>query len=226
MAMRIRLPHYIQEWILKNTFKKTLVGRSFMIRLVKPAIFILCLLPLFFLFKDFYLDQLGANPFEVLTRSSGEWTLRFLLLTLAMTPLRQFTGSPWPIRLRRMLGLFVFFHVCVHLMTYLWLDQFFDWEEIYTDILKRPYITFGMVAFSLLIPLAVTSNKMMMKRLGKRWKSLHKLVYVIAILGVLHFLLLVKADLLEPTIYAFILLALFLLRWKPLPKLKLGLNSR
>lgn len=186
-----------------------------MSKLIKPLIFLLCLVPLTLLFRNFYLDELGANPFEVLTRSSGEWTLRFLLLTLAMTPLRQLTGSAWPLRLRRMFGLFVFFHVCVHLLTYLWLDHFFDWDEIVTDIIKRPYITFGMLAFTLLLPLALTSTKKMMRRLGKRWKSLHKLVYVIAILGVLHFILLVKADLQEPIIYAFILLTLLLLRFKP-----------
>ncbi len=186
-----------------------------MSKLIKPIIFFLSLVPLTLLFRSFYLDELGANPFEVLTRSSGEWTLRFLLLTLAMTPLRQLTGSTWPLRLRRMFGLFVFFHVCVHLLTYLWLDHFFDWDEIVTDIIKRPYITFGMLAFTLLLPLALTSTKKMMKRLGKRWKSLHKLVYFIAILGVLHFILLVKADLREPIIYAFILLTLLLLRFKP-----------
>lgn len=184
-------------------------------RVIKPIIFVLCLLPLVLLFVNFYLDELGANPFEVLTRSTGEWTLRFLLMTLAMTPLRQLTGSAWPLRLRRMLGLYSFFYVCVHLMTYIVLDHFFDWDEILKDIIKRPYITFGMLAFTLLIPLAMTSTKKMMKRLGKRWKSLHKLIYVIAILGVLHFLLLVKADLREPIIYAFILLSLFMVRLKP-----------
>ena len=186
-----------------------------MSKFIKPVIFILCLLPLTYLFVYFYLDELGANPFEVLTRSTGEWTLRLLLLTLAMTPLRQLSGSAWPLRLRRMLGLFTFFYVCVHLLTYLLLDHFFDWEEIMMDIVKRPYITFGMLAFTLLIPLAVTSTKSMMKRLGKRLKSLHKLIYVIAILGTLHFILLVKADLKEPIIYIIILAALFLLRWKP-----------
>jgi sulfoxide reductase heme-binding subunit YedZ len=186
-----------------------------MIRFIKPFIFILCLLPLFLLFTNFYLDELGANPFEVLTRSTGEWTLRFLLLTLAMTPSRHVTGSVWPLRMRRMLGLFTFFYVCIHLLTYILLDHFFDWDEILLDIVKRPYITLGMLAFTLLLPLAVTSTKKMMKRLGKRWKSLHKLIYVIAILGVLHFLLLVKADLREPIIYALILLALFLVRFKP-----------
>jgi len=197
-----------------------------MTKLLKPFIFILCLLPLILLFINFYLDELGANPFEVLTRSTGEWTLRFLLLTLAMTPLRQLTGAPWPMRFRRMLGLFSFFYVCVHLMTYIYLDHFFDWDEIITDIIKRPYITFGMLGFVLLLPLAFTSTKKMMKRLGKRWKSLHKLVYVIAILGVLHFMLLVKADLREPIIYAFILLTLLLVRFKPALLHKLSVVAR
>ncbi len=195
-----------------------------MSRVIQPFTFSLCLLPLFILFTNFYLDELGANPFEVLTRSTGEWTLRFVLLTLAMTPLRQLTGSAWPLRLRRMLGLFAFFYVCVHLLTYILLDHFFDWDEILNDIVKRPYITFGMLAFTLLIPLAVTSTKKMMKRLGKRWKSLHKLIYLIAILGVLHFLLLVKADIREPLIYAFILLTLFLARYKPTLLHKFSLN--
>jgi len=141
--------------------------------------------------------------------------LRFLLLTLAMTALRQLTGSAWPLRLRRMLGLYTFFYVCIHLTTYLVLDHFFDWNEIIKDIVKRPYITLGMLAFTLLVPLAMTSTKKMMQRLGKRWKSLHKLIYVIAILGVLHFILLVKADLREPIIYALILLSLLLARLKP-----------
>ncbi len=197
-----------------------------MSRLIKPAIFVLCLLPLFLLFRNFYLDQLGANPFEVLTRSTGEWTLRFLLLTLAMTPLRNITGSAWPIRLRRMLGLYTFFYVCVHLLTYIWLDHFFDWNEIVTDIVKRPYITLGMLAFVLLIPLAITSTKKMIRRLGKNWKSLHKLVYLIAVLGVVHFWLLVKADVKEPIIYSLILLTLFLVRLKPVQQRILSLNTR
>jgi len=197
-----------------------------MSKVIKPLIFIFCLLPLALLFRNFYLDELGANPFEVLTRSTGEWTLRFLLLTLAMTPLRRLTGAAWPLRFRRMLGLFTFFYVCAHLLTYLWLDHFFDWEEIIVDIVKRPFITLGMLAFILLLPLAFTSNKKMMKRLGQRWKSLHKLIYVIAILGVLHFLLLVKADLREPIIYAFVLATLFVVRLKPSLLKKFHLNPQ
>ena len=186
-----------------------------MSKLIKPIIFTVCLLPLALLFRSFYLDELGANPFEVLTRSTGEWTLRFLLFTLAMSPLRQLTGSAWPLRLRRMMGLFTYFYVCVHLLTYIWLDHFFDWDEIITDVVKRPYITIGMLAFTLLTPLAFTSTKKMIRRLGKRWKPLHKLVYIIAPLGVLHFLLLVKADLKEPLIYGFILFTLLIVRAKP-----------
>ncbi len=182
--------------------------------IIKPSIFILCLLPIIFLSRDFYLDELGANPFEVFTRSTGEWTLRFLLITLAMTPLRLLTGNTWPLRLRRMFGLFTFFYVFIHLLTYIWLDHFFDWEEIFTDIIKRPYITIGVLAFTLLTPLAFTSTKKMMKRLGRRWKTLHKMIYLIAPLGVLHFLLLVKADIQEPIIYGFILLALYFVRFK------------
>lgn len=189
---------------------------------IKPIVFLLSLLPLLLLFRRFYLDELGANPFEVLTRTTGEWTLRFLLLTLAMTPLRKITGLAWPLRLRRMLGLFSFFYVCVHLLTYLWLDQFFDWNEIMLDIIKRPYITFGMLAFVLLIPLALTSTKKMMKRLGRRWKQLHKLIYFIAPLGVLHFILLVKADLKEPIIYALILLSFYSIRLKGTPFFRLS----
>lgn len=196
-----------------------------MIRFTKPFIFILCLLPLFFLFTSFYFDELGANPVEVLTRSTGEWTLRFLLLTLAMTPLRHISGSSWPLRMRRMLGLFTFFYVCIHLLTYVFLDHFFDWNEIWVDIVKRPYITIGMLAFIFLIPLAVTSTKKMMKRLGKRWKSLHKLIYLIGILGVLHFLLLVKADLREPIIYAFILFVLLIARVNPVLLSKISYRS-
>ena len=178
----------------------------------KPLVFVLCLLPLLWLSYLLFTDGLGANPLEELTRRSGEWTLRFLLLGLAMTPLRILTGSAEPIRYRRMLGLFSFFYAACHLLTYLWFDQFFDWTEIYRDILKRPYITLGMLAFLLLIPLALTSTRNMMRRLGKRWQKLHKMVYVIAMLGVLHFFLLVKADLYWPAFYAAVLGGLFLVR--------------
>lgn len=178
----------------------------------KPLVFTLCLLPFVMLVWQLLTGALGANPIEAFTRQSGEWGLRFLLISLAMTPLRHIIKQAWPIRFRRMLGLFVFFYVCIHLTSYIVLDQFFDWPEIWTDILKRPFITIGMTAFVLLIPLAVTSNKAMMKRLGRNWQRLHRLVYPIAIFAVLHFFLLVKADLYWPTIYAAILLVLFIFR--------------
>ncbi len=172
---------------------------------LKPLFWLACLLPLGLLVFRFISDELGANPFEVLTRETGEWTLRFLLLTLLMSPLRAILGQGWPLAYRRMLGLYAFFYACVHLLTYIWFDQFFDVEEILLDIIKRPFITLGMLAFLLLLPLAMTSTKNMMRRLGRNWKKLHRLVYLIGILGVAHFLLLVKADLLEPIIYAGIL---------------------
>ena len=175
---------------------------------VRFIIFIICLLPAVLLLTNFFLDELGANPFEELTRRSGEWTLRFLLIVLAITPLRKITGQGWLMTYRRMLGLYAYFYACFHLLTYLWFDQFFDWQEIYIDIIKRPFITVGILAFILLTPLAITSTNNWMKRLGKRWKQLHQAVYVIAILGVLHFIWLVKADLRTPLIYAAILLVL------------------
>lgn len=179
---------------------------------IKPTIFILCLLPLAWLAFALFTDQLGANPIEELTRQTGEWTLRLLLITLCMTPLRLAFGWSWPVRVRRMLGLFAFLYVCVHLTTYIWLDQFFDWSEILRDIYKRRFITVGMLAFVLLLPLALTSTNKMMKRLGRNWKRLHQLVYVIPALGVLHFWWLVKADVREPLVYAVILLVLLMLR--------------
>ena len=176
--------------------------------LFKVIVFLVSLVPLSLLLWNFFTHQLGANPFEVLTRESGLWTLRFLLITLTMRPLRQILQQSWPLLFRRMFGLFTFFYACFHLTTYLWFDHFFEWQEIWTDIVKRPFITVGMLAFVLLIPLAVTSTRAMMRRLGKNWQRLHRLVYLIASLGVLHFLWLVKADLREPLIYLGILLLL------------------
>jgi sulfoxide reductase heme-binding subunit YedZ len=185
---------------------------------IKPSVFLLCLLPLTWLAFALLTDRLGANPIEALTRETGEWALRLLLITLCMTPLRRATGQAWPLRIRRMLGLFAFFYACVHLSTYLWLDQFFDWGEIGRDILKRPFITVGMLAFTLLLPLAATSNRAMIRRLGRNWVRLHQLVYVIAALAVLHFWWMVKADVREPLVYAVLFLCLMLLRWPPLAR--------
>ena len=179
---------------------------------VKPAVFVLCLLPLLWLVIGIVYDLLGANPVETLTRDTGEWALRFLLVTLTVTPLRQLSGWGWLLRLRRMLGLFAFFYALLHFATYLWLDQFFDWAEIGRDIIKRPFITVGFTAFVLLLPLALTSTHAMMKRLGKKWKQLHQLVYIIPVLGVLHYLWIVKADTREPAVYFAIFLLLMAYR--------------
>jgi sulfoxide reductase heme-binding subunit YedZ len=175
---------------------------------IKPILFILCLVPFVMLVIGALNDTLGTNPVETMTHETGEWTLRFLLLTLLITPLRRLSGHNWLIRLRRMSGLFAFFYACLHFLTYIWFDHYFDWIEIVKDIPKRPFITVGFTAFVLLVPLALTSTNAMMRRLKKNWARLHKLVYVIAVLGVLHFLWLVKADILEPMVYALILLVL------------------
>lgn len=182
-------------------------------RIGKPLVFTLCLLPFVLLVLQLLTDALGANPIEAFTRRSGEWGLRLLLITLAITPLRRLLKQSWPQRYRRMLGLFAFFYVCVHLSSYIVLDQFFDWSEIGADIVKRPFITIGMTAFVLLVPLALTSNRVMMKRLGRNWQRLHRLVYVIAVCAVLHYFWLVKADLYWPTVYAVILTMLLVFRF-------------
>ncbi len=175
---------------------------------IKPILFTVCLVPFITLVIGAVNNTLGTNPVETMTHETGEWTLRFLLLTLMITPLRRLSGKSWLIKLRRMLGLYAFFYACLHFITYIWFDQYFDWMEVVRDIPKRPFITVGFTAFVLLIPLAVTSNNKMIRLLKKNWVKLHKLVYVIAVLGVLHFLWLVKADTLEPLIYASILLIL------------------
>lgn len=180
---------------------------------LKVVVFILCLIPLGLLIWNLFQDNLGANPIEEVIHQTGDWTLRFLLITLSLTPLRQLTGSVTWIQFRRMMGLYAFFYACLHLLAYVVLDQFFDWPAILKDIVKHPYITVGFAAWLLLIPLALTSTKGMMKRLGRRWKTLHRLVYLIGILGVIHFAWLVKADYQEPIIYGAILAVLLGMRW-------------
>lgn len=177
--------------------------------LLKPPLFLLCLLPLAWYGWGIYTDTLGANPIEAVTRGLGTWALNFLLITLSVTPLRRYTGWNWLAPLRRMLGLFVFFYAVLHFNTYLWLDQFFDWNAIAKDILKRPFITVGMVSFLLLVPLAATSNNFAIRKLGgRRWRELHRTVYAIGLLAVLHYAWMVKADLSGPLTYAAILAAL------------------
>jgi sulfoxide reductase heme-binding subunit YedZ len=187
-----------------------------LVRTAKPILFLLCLAPLGFLVASGATGAIGPNPVEAVTHFTGDWTLRLLIATLAVTPLRLLTGRVWLVRFRRMLGLFAFFYACLHLTTYLWLDQFFDWAAILDDIAKRPYITVGFAAFLLMVPLALTSTRAMVRRLGRRWQALHRLVYLVAGLGVLHFLWLVKADHTEPAIYGAVLLVLLALRLPPL----------
>ena len=180
---------------------------------IRAGVFVLCLFPVLYLAWGAWRDALGANPIEAITHATGEWTLRFLLLGLAVTPLRRLTGLDWLMRLRRMLGLYAFFYACLHLMTYLWLDQFFDWGGIVHDIGKRPFITVGFLAVVLLAPLAATSFNAAMRLLGgRRWQALHRLVYVIAVCGVLHYWWLVKRDVTWPAFYAVVLAVLLWLR--------------
>lgn len=175
---------------------------------LKVAVFAVALVPVMRLVHAVVFDpsSLGANPAESIVRSTGDWTLRFLLVTLAVTPVRRLTGFAWLIRLRRMLGLFAFFYGVVHLSSYVAFDHVFDMGAILKDILKRPFITVGFAALVLMAPLAATSTNAMVKRLGgKRWQALHRLVYPIAVLGVFHFWMLVKRDITEPAIYAVLL---------------------
>jgi methionine sulfoxide reductase heme-binding subunit len=181
-------------------------------RYFKPVVFLACLLPLGRLAWLGFHAGLGANPIEFITHSTGDWTLTFLLVTLSITPLRKLTRQYWLISFRRMLGLFAFFYGSLHLMTYVWLDKFFDVHEMVHDIAKRRFITAGMTAFALMIPLALTSTKWSIRKLGKRWQMLHRLIYFSASAGVIHYIWLVKADRKKPLEYAFVLGMLLLYR--------------
>ncbi|HEX9444123.1 MAG TPA: protein-methionine-sulfoxide reductase heme-binding subunit MsrQ, partial [Candidatus Binatia bacterium] len=187
-------------WILKNISK------------AKAAAFLACLTPIGLLAYYAYTDNLGANPIEVVTHWTGTSTLVFLLITLAVTPLRRLSGWNGAIKLRRMLGLFAFFYACLHFTTYIWLDQFFDFSGIWKDVAKRPFITVGFASFVLLLPLALTSTGGMVRRLGRRWQQLHRLIYLIALGGVVHYIWLVKADARLPLVYAAVLAALLAFR--------------
>ncbi len=193
------------------------------IKILKVLTFFAGLVPLAFLAYKAEYDLLGANPIQEITHSTGKWTLIFLLVTLSITPLRRITGQPWFIRFRRMLGLFAFFYGSLHLLTYVVLDKFFDLHEMLQDIGKRRFITVGLAAFTLLVPLAVTSTSGMIRRLGgKRWRRLHYAIYLAAALAVIHFYWEVKLDTRRPIRYGFVLAMLLLWRvavWA-LPKLK------
>ncbi len=179
---------------------------------IKTGLFVAALIPLARLVWLGVHDDLTANPIEFVERSLGTWALVILMITLSMTPIRLLTGMVWQIQLRRMMGLFMFFYVCLHFLTYIWLDQSFDWMAIVKDIAKHPYVLVGFSAFILVIPLAATSNNAMARRLREHWKQLHQLVYLIAILGVVHFWWLVKKDIREPLAYALVLAVLLGIR--------------
>jgi sulfoxide reductase heme-binding subunit YedZ len=187
--------------------------RENLIRTFKVTVFVLCLGPVAVLTWKAFHDLLGANPVDVITRTTGRWTLTFLLVTLGITPVRRLTGMPWLIRFRRMVGLYAFFYGCLHLTTYVWLDKFFDVHEMLHDILKRRFITAGMTGWLLMLPLALTSTTGWIRRLGgKRWQKLHRLIYFSAAAGVIHFIWLVKADLQKPLTYGVILVILLAYR--------------
>jgi sulfoxide reductase heme-binding subunit YedZ len=188
------------------------------IRWTKILVFAMCILPALLLLRDWYKDALGPNPAENIIRTNGNWTIHFLLITLCITPLRRLLRVPSLIQFRRMVGLFAFFYGCLHLTSYLWFDQSFDWREIWKDVYKRPFITAGFAAWLLMLPLALTSTAWAIRKLGgKRWQMLHRLIYLSALCGVIHFYWLVKSDVTRPLLYAAILLVLMLYRgvmWK------------
>lgn len=179
---------------------------------LKPVVFALCLVPAARLVVDALRSQLGANPIEMITHETGDWTMILIMATLAITPLRRITGVNAFISFRRMIGLFAFFYGTLHFFTYIWLDKFFDLHEIVKDVYKRPFITAGFTAFVLMIPLAVTSTKGWIRRLGKKWTMLHRLIYFSATAGVVHYIWLVKKDEAKPFFYATILAVLMLWR--------------
>jgi methionine sulfoxide reductase heme-binding subunit len=183
------------------------------LRLTKIAIFLAALIPLERLLWRAFHDGLGANPIELITHSTGDWTLIFILTTLSITPLRQITRQYWLIGVRRMIGLFAFFYATLHFLTYIWLDKFFDIHEVLKDVAKRPFITVGFSAFVLMIPLALTSTAWSIRWLGgKNWRRLHRLIYLTGILGVIHYTWLVKADRSKPIEYGIVLAILLLYR--------------
>ena len=201
--------HLYQGMDLDRYFQVTL---KFNQTYVKRLIFILSLWPLLSISINIFQDRLGANPVEFIERHFGKWTLIFLCLTLSMTPLRKITNVSQWILYRRMLGLFVFFYASIHLLCYIGLDYHFAWIDIKNDIIKHRYVLVGFLAWVLLLPLAITSSDKMIRKLKMKWKLLHRLIYVIAILGVLHFIWLVKKDITEPLIYVAIVSILFILR--------------
>jgi len=181
---------------------------------LKIVIFILSLMPIFFIIYQIITNQLGPEPIKDITHHTGKWSLYFIVITLAMTPLKRITKLNVCINYKRMFGLFIFFYASVHLMTYVGLDYRFDLGSIGDDIFKKKYIFIGFLAWLLLIPLAITSNKRMIGILKDKWKKLHRLIYLISLFGVIHYLWLVKRDLTEPLIFLIIILVLLAFRFK------------
>jgi sulfoxide reductase heme-binding subunit YedZ len=192
---------------------------------LRVALFVICLGPFAQLVYNAFTDNLGANPIDAITRHTGSWALIFLLVTLSVTPLRKISGWNALVKFRRMLGLFAFFYAVLHFTTFLVLDHFFDFNAILKDVMKRPFVTAGFTGFVLLMPLAITSTTGMIRRLGKRWQQLHRLVYVAAAAGVLHFYWLVKADIRRPAQYGVVLALLLSYRLYASAKTALGRHS-
>lgn len=179
---------------------------------IKCILFVIALIPMMIMVFSALTDSLGPNPVETLAQSSGIWSLRFLLISIAVTPVRLIFNAPGIVKYRRMLGLFAFFYCSVHLFIYIGLEHAFTWQLIKEDLLISPIAIVGLLAYLMMIPLSVTSTNGMMKKLGKRWKKLHSAVYIIGLLAILHFTLTVKADITQPLIYGSILLALLVIR--------------
>lgn len=192
---------------------------------LKITVFTVCLLPFCFITWDAVNNLLGADPIQTLHFRTGDWALRFLFTTLAMSPLQGLFHSPMPIRFRRMFGLFTFFYASLHVLVWLVLDQSLSLDNMIEDVPASPYIILGMLAYSMLIPLAATSTSRMMRRLGKSWFTLHKTIYLVAILAVIHFFWLTKLDYIEPLVYAFILFILLAFRWQKIKRIFLRISG-
>lgn len=174
----------------------------------KLTVFVLSLIPFLLLVNDALMERLGANPIEALHFRLGDWAIRFLCITLALRPIKILTGQTWPLRYSRMMGLFTFFYASMHFLVYIVLDLSLSWEQIVDEIPKSPYALVGLIAYMMLIPLAVTSTKKMQKRLGRNWKKLHRLIYAVAFAAIIHFFWLVKSDIREPLLYTVIIVFL------------------
>lgn len=194
--------------------------------LLKMTVFNICLIPFILIIWDGFNNSLGAEPIQTLHFRTGDWALRFLLITLAMSPLQRLFKSALPVRFRRMFGLFAFFYASVHMMVWLILDQSLSIDNMIEDVPESPYIMLGLFAYLMLIPLAITSTAGMVRRLGKSWVSLHRTVYLIAIMGVVHFFWLTKLDYTEPLVYAALLVILLMFRWKILKRVLLSNESK